>query len=173
MRKSFRVTCVAVLSFTAVACAMAVLLNSWSREVSASQDDRKSEAEIRKALAAWVEATNRRDTNSADSIWGPNVVGWFPRAEEFSGAAAFALAGIREKKGGAYSTYELTIDEVDVSGPLAAVHDIWVETVHFEGSSVTVKRVIRGSELWRLQADGKWKIVRWVSAPEKWEKVQK
>jgi ketosteroid isomerase-like protein len=165
MRKQTRVIHV-------LALAVFVLAGYVSLGQNASSDDKKSEAQIRKALADWVEATNRRDTAAADTIWGPNVVGWFPQAPEFSKSAAFALAGIPESKGASYSTYKLTIDNVAVSGSLAAVHDIWAETVHFNGSPVTVRRIIHGSELWRLQPDKKWRIVRWVSAPEKWEKVQ-
>jgi len=136
-----------------------------------SQDDKKSEAEIRKALADWVNATNRKDQTAANEIWAPNVVGWFPEAPEFNLSAAFLAAGLPEKRGVSYSTYKVKIDEVAVSGPLAAVYDIWTETRHFNESPVTVKRIIRGSELWRLEPNGKWKIVRWVSAPEKWKKV--
>ncbi len=147
------------------------LSGSISIALGQSQDDKKSEAQIRKALADWVEATNRRDNAAANAIWADKVVGWFPEATEFSSSAAFAVAGIPEKSA-SYSTYELKIDEVVVSGSAAAVYDVWTETKHFKGSSVMVRRIIRGNELWRLQPDGKWKIVRWVSAPEKWEKVQ-
>jgi ketosteroid isomerase-like protein len=148
-----------------------VLAGGLSPGLGAPSDDKKSEAQIRKALADWVDATNRRDAAAADSIWAPNVVGWFPQAPEFSKSAAFAVAGIPESKA-SYSTYNLIIDDVAVSDTLAAVHDIWTETVHFSGSPVTVRRIIHGSELWRLQPDRKWRIVRWVSAPEKWKKVE-
>ncbi|MGB9180648.1 MAG: nuclear transport factor 2 family protein [Pyrinomonadaceae bacterium] len=161
-----------MMAISVVALALFVLAGAVSLGHSPSTDDKKSEAQIRKALADWVEATNRRDDKKADQIWGPNVVGWFPGAEEFHGGAAFALAGLPQKEGASYSTYELKIDEVAVSGRMAAVYDIWTETVHFDGSPVTVRRIIRGNELWRLQPGGKWKIVRWVSAPEKWEKVR-
>ncbi|MCA1817154.1 MAG: DUF4440 domain-containing protein [Acidobacteria bacterium] len=134
-------------------------------------DERKSEAQIRKALADWVEATNRGDDAAANSIWADKMIGWFPRAPEFGLSGAFAAAGLPEKKEGMRSTYELKIDEVVVSGSVASVYDIWTETAHFDGSPVTVGRVIRGNELWRRQPDGKWKIARFVSAPEKWEKV--
>jgi ketosteroid isomerase-like protein len=150
---------------------VSIFVVTGSQVANAFQDNKKSEAQIRKALADWVAATNRRDDAAADKIWGPNVVGWFPGATEFSRSVAFAVAGLPEKKGEAYSTYELKIDEVAVSGSIAAVYDVWTETKHFNGSSVTVKRIIRGSELWRLQPDGKWRIVRWVSAPEKWERT--
>lgn len=161
-----------MMLISVVALALFVLMATVSLGLNAPTDDKKSEAQIRQALADWVAATNRRDDKTADKIWGPNVVGWFPKAQEFHGGAAFALAGLPEKKDASYSTYELKIDEVAVSDRMAAVYDIWTETVHFDGSSVTVRRIIRGNELWRLQPDGKWKIVRWVSAPEKWEKVQ-
>jgi ketosteroid isomerase-like protein len=164
MRKQMKAISVVLYSIIVIA-------GGASLELKASPRDKKSEAQIRKALADWVKATNRRDEAAADAIWGPNVVGWFPEAPEFSKSAAFALAGIPERKGASYSTYELKIDEVAVSGSMAVVYDIWTETKHFNGSSVTVRRIIRGSELWRLQPGGKWKIVRWVSAPEKWEKV--
>ena len=140
--------------------------------VAQPQSDKESEGQIRQALSDWVNATNRKDSAAANEIWADKVLGWFPGAPEFSNSAAFAAAGLPEKKGASYSTYELKIDEVAVSGSLAAVYDIWTETAHFEGSSVTVRRVIRGSELWRRQSNGKWKIVRWVSAPEKWSKVE-
>lgn len=149
-----------------------LLAGTVSQESGASPDDKRSEAQIRKALADWVAATNRRDNAAANTIWGNNVIGWFPEATEFSESAAFSVAGLPERQGESYSTYELKIDEVAVSGSMASVYDIWTETKHFSGSNVTVRRIIRGNELWRIQPDGKWRIVRWVSAPEKWVKVQ-
>ncbi|MBD0371038.1 MAG: nuclear transport factor 2 family protein [Pyrinomonadaceae bacterium] len=164
MRKQMRL-------ISTVALSAIVLAGGVSLTFSQSENDKRSEEQIRKALADWVAATNRRDETAANTIWAQSVVGWFPEAPEFSSRASFAVAGIPEDKGASYSTYELKIDEVAVSGSMAAVHDIWTETRHFNGSPVTVRRIIRGSELWRKQPDGKWRIVRWVSAPEKWEKV--
>jgi len=146
----------------------ALLLATTSVAFSQSQDDEK---EIRKTLGDWIEATNRKDRAAGKSIWTSDVVGWFPSSDEFTIDAAFAVAGIPKKKGSSYSTYEIKIEEIAVSGSLAAVHDVWTETLHFDGSKVTVSRVIRGSEMWKRQPDGKWKIARWVSAPERWMKV--
>lgn len=147
---------------------LALLLAASSVAFNQLQDDEK---QIRKALGDWVEAANRRDRAAAQSIWTSDVVGWFPSSDEFTIDAAFAVAGLPKKKGSSYSTYEIKIEEIAVSGSLASVHDIWTETLHFDGSKITVRRVIRGSEMWRKQPDGKWKIARWVSAPEKWIKV--
>lgn len=165
MRKQMRL-------FSTMALSALMLAGAGLPVLGQSQEDKKSEAQIRKALAEWVAATNRRDVVAANTIWAHDVIGWLPTTPEFSTSAAFAVAGIPEQKGASYSTYEIKIDEVVVSGSVATVFDIWTETKHFNGSSVTVRRTIRGSELWRRQTDGKWKIVRWVSAPEKWEKVE-
>jgi hypothetical protein len=62
---------------------------------------------------------------------------------------------------------DLVIDEIVASGSVVAVHDIWTETRQFANGRA-VKRVFRGSELWRCQGDGKWRIARYVSAPEPW-----
>lgn len=154
----------------------AIICMAFTAQIFASvaaqpKGDFQAETEIRNSLAAWVEATNKKDEKSANSIWAPNAVGWFPSSPEAGYKAAFDLAGMAFKKDAIYSTYGLKIEEVALSGPIAAVHDIWTEIVHFEGTDVTVKRQIRGSELWRLQSDGKWRIARFVSAPEKWEKT--
>jgi ketosteroid isomerase-like protein len=90
-------------------------------------------------------------------------VGWFPSDALFSTAAADQLAG----SSGSTSNYSVDIEAVDLSGDLAAVHDIWRETRRYSNGN-TVERIIRGSELWKRQNDGSWRIVRWVSAPEAW-----
>ena len=47
----------------------------WLGPRAQSSDNKKSEAEIRKALADWVSATNRRDEATANEIWATKVVG--------------------------------------------------------------------------------------------------
>jgi len=57
----------------------------------------------------------------------------------------------------------LRVVEVIVSGDLAVVHDVWTFT-HLNVTPVA-RDSIRGFEVWRKQADGKWRISRWLSAP--------
>lgn len=127
---------------------------------------------IRQRLQQWVEETNRGDRAAANTIWAPRVVGWFPSGAEFGDSAAYAAAGIPAATGRGITRYQIRVDDVAVSNGLAAVHDIWQECRHFPGAGVGVKREIRGSELWRCQSDGSWKIVRWVSAPEHWVRTE-
>src|SRR2546423_3307263 len=137
-----------------------------------SQSDSAAEIAIRKRLADWVTATNGGNRTVARDVWAPGVVGWFPRAAVFGDSAAFAAAGIPfDRAAPAPASFELRVDQVDVGGRMAAVHDIWVETRHLPGDR-TVRREIRGSELWRCMPDGRWRIARYVSAPELWNTVR-
>jgi hypothetical protein len=129
--------------------------------------DSAAAASIRERLDRWVAETNRGD-RAASTIWRQPVVGWFPSGREFSDSAAYAVAGVSPAVGPAKVTYEVRVDDVAVSGSLAAVHDIWREARTFPGTLARVTREIRGSELWRCEGATGWRIVRWVSAPEHW-----
>lgn len=135
-----------------------------------SPSDSAAGAAIRERLRQWVEQTNRGDRAGAREIWAPGIVGWFPGAPVFADSAAYAAANLpyRAGAGNGVVSYELTVEEVAASGPIAAVHDVWTETRRLPGAAAPVRRVIRGSELWRCQPDGKWRIARFVSAPEPW-----
>jgi len=137
---------------------------------SCAKSDGTAAVAIRQRLLAWVEAANRGDRATTREIWAPGLVGWFPSAALFGDSAAYAAAGLPYDRsaGGGTVTYEILIEEVAASGPVAAVHDVWTETRRLPGAAVPVRRVIRGSELWRCQPDGRWRIARYVSAPEPW-----
>ncbi len=135
-----------------------------------SPDAKQVEAQIRKAIADWIDANNRGDHAEANKIWAPGVKGWFPENAEFKNAAAFRDkdAAVVKK---ASSTFSVTIEEVMVCGDLAVVRDKWRETLHLTEGSQTAQRTIWSFEVWKPQADGQWKIARWISAPEPWESV--
>ena len=126
---------------------------------------------MRARLAEWVRQANANDLRGMNEVWAPGMTGWFPRAGLFSDSAAFVAAGLPVSRDRSVNTtFDLVIDDIAPGGTIVAVHDIWTETRDF--GSRKVKRVIRGSELWRCQPDGKWRIARYVSAPEAWEAVK-
>lgn len=153
-----------------LASALTLPARAQGRGDCRAMDSAAAVVAIRHRLADWVEQTNRGDV-AANEIWAAPVAGWFPRGAEFSDSAALAVAGVPPTARPATFTYEVQVEEVAVGGRLAAVHDIWKETRGFPESRVRVRREIRGSELWRCQADGAWRIVRWVSAPEHWVRL--
>ena len=122
-----------------------------------ADDSAAAEASIRSALQQWVEAANRGDFNAALKVWAPDLIGWYPGIPDTSYAQQAAYAAHPPAQ--APATYKLSVDEVMVSGPMAVVRTTWIVTVN--GQSTT----IRSFEVWRKQADGSWKIARYLSAP--------
>ncbi len=140
--------------------------------VRCGASDSASATAIRARLADWVSATNTGDRNRARDVWAPVVAGWFPSAGIFTDSAASAAAGYPDGKTPARTTtFAITVDAVDASGSIAAVHDLWTESRTFP-NGVSTRRAIRGSELWKCSPDGQWRIARYVSAPEPWVVVR-
>src|SRR6266566_2112806 len=152
-----------------VSCGKSVPLNSSTQVARAcSASGSIAATVIRHRLSDWVAQTNRGDRTAANTIWASGVIGWFPRGSEFTDSAAYSVAGVASTVSRPTVSYEIRVEDIAVDGTLAVVHDIWEEHRHFAGPSLTVTREIRGSEMWRCQPDGSWRIVRWVSAPEHW-----
>jgi len=134
----------------------------------ANDDSTAASAAVRARLAEWVRQANGNDNEGMREVWAPGLVGWFPRAPIFSDSAALATAGLRNPPtSGGRATFDLIIDYIVAAGSFVVVHDIWTETRRLSPGK-TVRRQIRGSELWRCQPDGRWRIARYVSAPEPW-----
>ncbi len=140
----------------------------------AASDSSAAVATVRERLAEWVRQTNAGDREGAGEVWAPRMVGWFPGASLFSDSAAYAAAGMARsaQPSPARAKFDVVVDDIVASGSVVVVHDVWTETRELGVPAQAVQRVIRGSELWRCQPDGRWRIVRYVSAPEPWMLVQ-
>ncbi|HUQ82559.1 MAG TPA: family 16 glycoside hydrolase, partial [Gemmatimonadaceae bacterium] len=127
-------------------------------------------ASVRERLAEWVRQTNAGDQVAAGEVWAPGMVGWFPGASVFSDSAAYTAAGSARSAQAppARPKFVVVVDDIVASGSVVVVHDVWTETRELGAPATAVQRVIRGSELWRCQPDGRWRIARYVSAPEPW-----
>lgn len=153
MRRSFLAT-LAVLCFAA--------LPELARASADPSQTRADEAEIRAALARWVEAANRQDWRAALAVWAPDMVGWYPGQPDDSYAREETNATRPKREHG--SQFELTINEVIVSGDLAVVRDTW--TMRSTDPAAPRATTFRSFEVWRRQPGGAWKISRWISAPD-------
>jgi ketosteroid isomerase-like protein len=136
------------------------------RPLESQQTDDSSTAvrAIRVALAAWMAAANRQDWRAAAEIWAPDLIGWYPGQPDDTYAKEMALA-IHPRPGRKPTRYEVTVNEVIVSGSWAVVRDTWRFTTG-SGSADSSVAVVRSFEVWRRQPDRAWKIARWISAPE-------
>jgi ketosteroid isomerase-like protein len=122
----------------------------------------RAEADIRQALAGWVEAANRGDWKAALKVWAPDLIGWYPGSPDDTYSREAENAA---RAGEPRTKYELEINEVLVAGSLAVVRDVWKFTTRRPAGEPTVETV-KSFEVWRRQPDGAWKISRWISAPE-------
>jgi ketosteroid isomerase-like protein len=141
--------------------AFTLLLASIARGAQTPEEAR-AEADIRQALAGWVEAANRGDWKAALKVWAPDLIGWYPGAPDDTYAREAENAA---RAGEARTKYELEIKEVIVAGSLAVVRDVWKFTTRRTAGEPTVETV-KSFEVWRRQPDGAWRISRWISAPE-------
>jgi ketosteroid isomerase-like protein len=145
---------------------LGAILLLWVRTVQAQTppDSAMAARAIRATLAQWVSDANRQDWRAAARIWAPDLVGWYPGQPDDTYGKELARAA-RFQPVRTPTRYEVTVNEVLVSGPLAVVRDTWRFTT---GSGATDSQVVvvRSFEVWRRQPDRSWKIARWISAPE-------
>lgn len=135
---------------------------SLSAAAASTPVEGKAEAEIRAALARWVEAANRQDWKRALDVWAPDLIGWYPGIPDITYERE--LENSKHPSSGPLTTYQVTVNEVIISGELAVVRDTWTFTKK-QASGDAIEKV-RSYEVWRQQTDGQWKISRWISAPE-------
>lgn len=141
---------------------VAALLLPTAAQSAPAVNVAKAETEIRSALAAWVSAANRGDWNEALKIWAPDLIGWYPGMPDDTYQREVERAA---RAGPPRTTYEVDVREVIVSGTMAVVRDIWTFSM-VNASGVPAVEKVRSFEVWRRQPDGRWKISRWISAPE-------
>lgn len=141
-----------------------VLLTIGKAQAQERQDSGAAVRNIRASLAAWVEAANRKDWKAASRVWAPDLIGWYPGQRDDTYEQEMRNAA-HPRLDRPPTRYEVNVVEVMVSGRLAVVRDIWRFTTApaTPDSAVTV---VRSYEVWKRQNDGKWKIARWISAPE-------
>ena len=141
-----------------------------------TESDSAAVIAIRQRLMQWVDASNRGSIGAAREVWAPDrlkdLVGWFPRAAVFPDSAAYAAAGLPFQRGAPAGEvmFALTVEEVAATNDIGRVRDAWVETRRLPGARGSVRRTIRGGELWRCQPDGWWRIARrYESDPGPWQ----
>jgi len=125
-------------------------------------DDADPSAAIRQALTGWMDAFNGRDAPAACSLFAPelryNVQGLPEQTyADMCNRLRRSLSGtaIRYR-------YALDLQEVIPAGDLAVVRLAWYLTVSRPGvPDVTTPE--QGMDVFRRQADGAWKIIRFIA----------
>jgi ketosteroid isomerase-like protein len=144
--------------------ALLLLLPPGTLRAQEAGDSAGAVQQIRTTLARWVQAANREDWKSAAQVWAPDLIGWYPGQPDDTYAKEMERATHPPSRG-KRTRYQVDIQEVMVSGPMAVVRDVWRFTTA-PGTPDSVVSVVRSYEVWKQQPDRRWKIARWISAPE-------
>jgi ketosteroid isomerase-like protein len=140
------------------ACAIVLLACS----VPALAVDQKA-AVIRAELAAWTQAYNARQTDKICDIFSEDLRYKFGEVPDRG--YSDVCTGLRRLLGDAThrSQYTLDLREILVYGDIAVVRLIWKLDETKEGSSVTVRSLEPGMDIFQHQKDGSWKIIRYLA----------
>ena len=130
---------------------------------AAAQNDGAAEKAIRDALSKWTDDFNARDATRICDLFAPDLRYDFRGAPERDYAAICSLLhralGDRSKT----FTYSFDIREIIISSDMAIVRLVWTSKVTREGSTQVMETREPGLDVFRRQADGKWRIARYIA----------
>jgi uncharacterized protein (TIGR02246 family) len=148
--------------------ALATLLaGCWLTAVAgspaAAQSDAVAEKAIRDALSRWTDEFNARDATRICDLFAPDLRYDFRGTPERDYNAM--CSGLQRALGDRSKTltYSFDIKEIIVSGDMAIVRLVWTSRVSREGSPQVIETKEPGLDVFRRQADGKWRISRYMA----------
>jgi uncharacterized protein (TIGR02246 family) len=144
--------------------ALATLMaGCWALAGLPAAADTEAEKAIRDALSKWTSDFNGRDATRICDLFAPDLRYDFRGTPERDYAAMCSALhgglGDRSKT----LTYSFDIKEIIVSGDMAIVRLVWTSRVSREGSSEVIETREPGLDVFRRQADGKWRISRYMA----------
>lgn len=123
------------------------------------------EREIRSALESWTRDFNDKKKEEVCGLFAPDLIanyGNYPELNYESICTQLKSSLTMEDK---TFRYTLDIKEIIVSGDLAVVRLIWTLDVRDTGGNLIETVKDRGMDIFRRQADGKWRISRYIAYP--------
>jgi uncharacterized protein (TIGR02246 family) len=121
--------------------------------------------QVRAVLTQWREDFNAGNVERVCDIFAPDLVvtyrgqpdrGYAPFCRQLEMAVADPALDLR---------YDLEIEEIIPAGDLVVARVIWALTSRVEGSAPEI-RTERGMDVFRRQADGVWRIARFLAYDE-------
>lgn len=130
---------------------------------AAAQTADKDEMAIRGALAQWTADFNARDATRICDLFAPDLVYDYRGFPERNHADLCGLLRRSLADGTRQFTYALDIKEIIVSGDMAIVRLVWTLRTTLPGTSKAAESKEPGLDVFRRQADGSWKIIRYIA----------
>jgi ketosteroid isomerase-like protein len=142
--------------------ACAIVLLAWPvPALAVARED--GAAVIRAELEAWTKAYNARQADKTCGIFSEDLRYKFgeirDRGYNDICTALHGLLGDETHR----SHYTLDLREILVYGDVAVVRLIWTLEESKAGSSITVRSLEPGMDIFEHQKDGSWKIIRYLA----------
>jgi len=142
-------------------CLRASLVSLVLASAAAAQSDTPAQAAIRAALTQWMADFNAGRAEKVCDLFARDLVAQYRgQPERGWDALCDLLRRSLADRSKTYS-YALAIKEILVEGDLAVVRLTWTLTVRAKDSAETTS-VEPGMDIFRRQADGSWKISRYM-----------
>jgi steroid delta-isomerase len=130
---------------------------------AAAQSDTPEQAAIRAALTQWMADFNAGRADKVCALFAPDLIAQY-RGQPDRGYEALCdllkrSLGDRNKS----YRYALAIKEILVAGDLGVVRLTWTLTVRGNDTASETTSVEPGIDIFRRQADGSWKISRFLA----------
>ena len=132
----------------------------------AAASNAEAETAVRSALAAWNADFNAGNSETICDLFAPDLRYDYPGFPErgYDEICALLTSSLADRT--RTFSYALDIREVIVSGDLAVVRLVWTLTVRPADGGDAVSSREPGMDIFRRQADGSWKIARYIAYEE-------
>jgi uncharacterized protein (TIGR02246 family) len=128
-----------------------------------AQGDSPAQAAIRSALTQWMAAFNAGDAEKSCALFAHDLIAQVRGQPErsYTDLCNLLTRSLNDRS----KTYSYTVDikEILVAGDLAAVRLTWTLKVRQRDTGTETTSVEPGLDIFRRQADGSWKISRFMS----------
>jgi uncharacterized protein (TIGR02246 family) len=128
----------------------------------AAQDDDAARGAIRAALTEWTADFNAGNTEKVCTLFAPDLIAQYRGQPERGYEALCDLLKRSLADRSKTFRYALAIKEITVAGDLAVVRLTWTLTVEQHDPPRAVTSEEPGMDIFRRQADGSWKISRYI-----------
>jgi steroid delta-isomerase len=123
-----------------------------------------AENEIRSAIENWRSAFNARDEDRVCALFAPDLVANYQGEPERDYASLCEMLRMALRDPATAYRYSVEINEIMVYGDAAVVRLIWALEIDKAGSPTrTIEE--RAVDILHRQADGSWKISRYLAYP--------
>jgi steroid delta-isomerase len=120
--------------------------------------------EIRSAIENWRSAFNARDEDRVCALFAPDLVANYQGEPERDYASLCEMLRMALRDPGTAYRYSVEINEIMVYGDAAVVRLIWALEIDKAGSPTrTIEE--QAVDILHRQADGSWKISRYLAYP--------